>query len=312
MAGDYETGLKDPSAMVSFMLTKMGVAVKDVLDTPSHTRLFELRSDYSSDGEIPKDALTLFAGIDVQEGYTVMDVWGYGQDERRWFILRKVFKGETDNIASCVWTDMSKFLRDTWFDHEGGGQLQIKCAAVDSGYNSDVVYEWGHQHSQGLIVVDGIQKEPRILGKCNTMDIRSSRSGLIRNGVLKWAVGVDQAKTALYGFLARKIANADEKDQMIFFPCDVSQDWIKELVSEERVKTTNVKTGREVTGWQGRKTGGFRRHEAMDNHNYAWAAARFVGIHRWTAEQWEDERITTLRKTFAEPPNELDPRDDYY
>jgi len=197
-----------------------------------------------------------------------------------------------------VWTRLTE-RRRTPYLHASGAQVLARACAIDTGgHHTQQVYAYvrAHHHANVLAVKGSSARGKAILSKPSDIDV-TWRGQKIPRGVKLWLVGTDIAKGVIYGrlrqaqpgpgfiHLPRALANTDEFDQM----------------TAERLVTKYIK-GHARMEWV--KPNG-RRNEALDCAVYAYAAAIWVGIERWTEVQWakiEEKIAPAVRDLFAAAP----------
>lgn len=261
----------------TFVNTQLAETFEEAGESPEHMRLYERRELYEIN-TCPKGVLFLTAGCDVQKDRIEVEIVGWGRGKESWSIDYRVLMGETS--TPTPWKELDKILNETWTLH-GGAETQIKVLAIDSGYNTQHVYNWTRAYPKNRVMaVKGSDTASTILSFPKDADV--SRSGKkTKDSVKVWSVGVSQLKTELYGFLALDGA----KDDGIYPPgfCHFPQyaeEHFKRLTAEElRKKKIN---GNTIYYWH--KT--YERNEQLDCRNYARAAANSYGLDRFKEQHW--------------------------
>lgn len=100
---------------------------------PDWRAVFNRREEYN-DGRgkivVPRGALVLTAGIDVQKNRLEILWQGNGRNEETWCIAHTVLGGEVTDDA--VWRDLERELQRS-FAHECGRRIELSLALVDAG-----------------------------------------------------------------------------------------------------------------------------------------------------------------------------------
>ena len=227
--------------------------------------------DYRLGGKIPRDALMLTCGVDVQHDRLEARVWGWGRGEQSWLVAREVIDGSpTDDVT---WARLDDLLFRAW-PHEGGSTLRIVATAIDAGDGQTTHYvraycrKWTSRH---VIAIKGqsVAGKP-ILGRPTDQDV-THRGRTAKGGIKLWPVGADTAKAVLYARYQIDEPGAG----YVHLPQGLPDDELKQMTSE-RVVTRWVR-GYPRREWV--KDSG-ARNEALDCAVYALAAAHYAGVSR--------------------------------
>lgn len=274
-------------ALKTFVNTVLGEVWKDRGEAPEWERLYQRREDYAI-GTIPVGGLLLTSGVDVQKDRIEYEVVAWGRGKRSWSVDKGILLGDTS--TNEPWDKLDKLL-DRAFPHANGGDMQIAAMAVDSGFNTQQVYAWVRGHSASrVLAVKGMATSSTLLGAPKPVDVTISGRRMTR-GTKMWPVGVNIAKSELYGWLrqhpptdedAEKI-EGDEKypPGFLHFP-QYGEDYFKQLTAEQLVphKTRHGFVRLEWEIIPG------RRNEGLDCRVYARAASAFFGIDRFDDGDW--------------------------
>ena len=142
-----ETG--DKALLQGFINQTLGetysLAGKDVSSTWLHSRCEEYTH------EVPKKALVLTAGVDVQGDRLEVEILGHGLLEETFSIAYRVFWGNPDYLGDengldsngdpTVWKTLDEFLYKR-YQHESGVTMPVECTAVDSRYKTEIVHKY--------------------------------------------------------------------------------------------------------------------------------------------------------------------------
>lgn len=261
----------------TFVNTQLAETFEETGEAPEHMRLYERRETYDIN-TCPKGVLFLTAGADVQKDRIEVEIVGWGRGKESWSIDYRVFMGET--VSETPWKQLDALMNETW-TLSNGQQVQIRVLAVDSGYNTQYVYNWTRKYPKNRVLpVKGSDTIQTIIGFPKDADISQS-GGKIRNAVKVWSVGVAQLKQELYGFLGLDGAGDDGVYPPGFchFP-QYGEEHFKRLTAEElRAKKAS---GRTIYYWFKK----YERNEQLDCRNYARAAANFIGMDRFKESDW--------------------------
>jgi phage terminase large subunit GpA-like protein len=268
-----------PEKLKTFVNTQLAETWAEKGEVPEFKRLYERRELYKQD-TLPKGVAFLTAGADVQKDRIEVEIVGWGRDKQSWSIDYRVYMGDTAVFGQGAWLEVDKLLQETW-KTESNLELQLRMLAVDSGYNTQHVYDWVRRHSPERVrAVKGSDNLQSIFSPPRDIDV--SRDGnRLRRAVKVWPVGVSVIKSELYSWLRMDAAG----DDGLFLPgyChfpQYSEEHFKRLCSEQLVKRTV--NGRNVYRW----IKVYERNEQLDCRIYARAAASMFGMDRFKDEEW--------------------------
>lgn len=283
---------KKANILKTFYNTQLGLPFQEAGEAPEWKRLYDRRDNYSL-GTVPRGALFLTAGVDIQRDRVELHVWGWGRGLESWLVDVQVFEGATADIKSPAWSDLEIALRGS-YPHEAGSQLGIFRAAVDTGdgLTTSVVYEWCRRQSGGqVLAIKGDREKDAKSSPVNgpTFVDVSERGRKVKKGLKLWHVTGAYFKSELYRQL-----NLDKPlqedldvgvtypDGYVHLPGDVYGEWVEQLVAETLMVEDNKKTGFKQHYWKAHRD----RNEAMDCRVYARAMAMTAGVDRWPSSQW--------------------------
>lgn len=294
IASDYEKAKdqmlkeKNDELLVTFTNTILGESYALAGDAPEWKRLYLRRETYAI-GECPDGVLFLTCGADVQKDRIECEVVGWGENKESWSIAYQVFMGDTS--ASEVWKTFEDYITQT-FTHASGEQLPIKLTAVDSGFNTQHVYNFCRKFPLNRVVpVKGNDNLAIAVGLPRITDAKM-KNRAIRRAVKVWNVGVSILKAELYGLLKLEEPVGEETHPSGFchFP-EYDEEYFKQLTAEKVIIRRNRK-GYSATEWVKDR----ERNEALDCRIYARAAASMVGIDRFKQKDYEKFRVQLVAK----------------
>jgi phage terminase large subunit GpA-like protein len=165
------------------------------------------------------------------------------------------------------------------------------------------VYTWSRRHSSERVVpVKGSATASVLVTPPKLID--TMVNGVkVPNGAVLSVVGVNLAKSELYGWL-RQSRPEDPKEPLptgwLHWPGDYDEEWFRQLTAEQLV-TKTVKGFRRSDWVKIRE-----RNEALDLHVYNRAMAALVGIDHWTPRRWEalqrELTVAEVQKQASTPP----------
>lgn len=285
LAAEWIDSHKNIEERKTFINTVLGETYKGEGDAPDWKRLYDRRENYRRN-IVPAGGLVLFAGADVQKDRIEVEIVAYGPRMESWSVDYRVFPGDTSQLSgpNSPYNRLDALLGE-WFEHESGGQLQVSMLAVDTGFNTSVVYEWVSKHAANRVYgVDGMGQQNMIVGQPKAMQIntRGKRKG---GSVKKWPVGTSIVKTEIYGWLKQEKPTEESGDILPFGYChfpEYGEEYFRGITAEEIVPRL-VKGFRR---YQWEKV--YDRNEPLDCRVYARAMSYLAGIDRWDSARWDE------------------------
>ncbi len=289
---DFVDAEGDTDKMITFTNTSLGETYEETGEKPQYKKIYENRETYEI-GTIPNGVIFLTCAVDVQGDRLEAEVIGWGRGKQRWSIEYKVFPGKP--TTEEVWDDLEMYISSS-FPHANGSEIPIRLTAVDSGYESQTVYNFVRKFNpRRVIAIKGDANMPIMVGKQKAVDIKDSGKTLKRRGVMLWPLGVNIIKSELYGFLQKDppldIAE-DYPAGYCHFP-QYEMEYFKQLTAEEKRVTKNKK-GYSVIEWVKTRD----RNEVLDLHVYNRAAASIIGIDKLNETGWQklEANIMVVKK----------------
>jgi phage terminase large subunit GpA-like protein len=209
----------------------------------------------------PTQVLALTMGCDVQADRLSLSVWGWGRDEEAYLVDRVKLYG--DPTRPEVWAQLDQILQ-TPYKGEDGLDRRVQCAAIDSGFNAHVVYQYAKERQQlGVIAIKGMSTKGKPpLGKATKVDV-NSKGRTVKRGAQVFPVGSDTVKSLLF---ARLKHNDPGPGYLHFYPT-TPLDYFEELTAEKQI--LRFRNGFPERHWVKKPT---VRNEAVDELVYAYAA----------------------------------------
>lgn len=318
-----EATREGPEALKTFVNTVLGEVWTDKGEAPDWERLYDRREAYPI-GTVPQGGLFLTAGADVQGGQNPrieVEVVAWGRGRRSWSVEYLVLPGDTSVPGEGAFRDLEGLL-ERRYRHANGAELTISVLAIDAGYNTQVVYDWVRRFpGNRVIAIQGQPKAKQLLGAPRAVDLNYGGK-MMRRGARYWPVGVDIAKTELYGWLKLPRPSAEDLATGAEYPAgychfpEYPQEYFQQLTAEHLVPHKK-KGGYIVLQWE--QIPG-RRNEALDCRVYARAAAASMHMDRFTDRDWErmEAELKAPEASEAErraavlgKPRVIKPRDDF-
>ncbi len=270
-----------PVTLRTFVNTVLGETWQERGEAPEWEPLMRRRETYRI-GTVPRGALFLTAGVDVQKDRLVYEIVGWGRGKESWSVDQAALPGDTADLVRGPWPQLDALLARA-FPHAGGVMLPVRMLAVDSGYNTSTVYAWARRHALSrVITIKGASHGGALIGAPAPVEV-SGRGQRIQRGGKVWPVNGAIAKSELYGWL-RLEAPAEggaPPPGSCHFP-EYGADFFRQLTAEHLV-TRRTRTGFVRLEWElipGRE------NHALDARVYARAAAAVLGLDRFTESDW--------------------------
>lgn len=292
----------------TFINTVLGETWQESGEAPDWERLYQRRELYQV-GTVPAGVKFLTAGVDVQKDRWVYEVVGWAPGKESWSVDAGVIMGDTSNEQA--WLALDELL-GRQYNSATGTPFTIRMLAVDSGAFTQAVYNWARRHqSNRVIAVKGSSTARTLTSSPTPVDVTFGGKRIAR-GAKVWPVGVDIAKTELYGWLRLNppIESYAYPPGFCHFP-EHPPEYFRQLTAEHLVSAVNRK-GYRVHEWQ--KIPG-RENHWLDCRVYARAAAAVIGLDRMQAAPFPTAHPRpepSQPAPVAQPPAPLvKPKSDY-
>lgn len=275
-----------PESLKTFVNTILGEVWQDRGDAPEWRRLYERREPYAL-GSCPWGVLFLTAGVDVQKDRLIYEIVGWGRGKTSWSIEIGVLHGDTSDLTKGPWPALNALLGRT-YPHAGGREISISMMAVDSGFNTQVVYNWARTHPMSrVIAVRGVPTAHVLIGAPSRVDVTIGGRKLKR-GYKVWPIATNVAKSELYGWLGLQRPTDEARSEgfvdspgYCHFP-EHGEEYFQQLTAEQLVPHKSQK-GFMLFVWE--MIPGRQNHH-LDARVYARAAAAVVGLDRFREKDW--------------------------
>ena len=301
IVSDFIEAEKSQETLKVWVNTALGETWKEKGEAPEWKRLYERREKYQI-GTVQQPVIFLTAGVDVQKDRIEVEIVGWGKDRQSWSVDYRVFPGDTALVET--WGPLDMLLMQEWVKADGCA-LRIRMMAVDSGFNTQHVYNWARRHpSTRVMAIKGLESAGTPLGNPSPVDI-SIKGQRIKRGFRVWPIGVSILKSELYSWLKleKPSEGEDHPPGYCHFP-EYGEEYFEQLTAE--VLVTRLIKGFRKYSWVKTR----ERNEALDTRVYASAAAIACGRDRYTQEQWDailGQAVAPTQQAKSLPSGSPDP-----
>lgn len=303
----------NPDLLKTFVNTVLGETWKGAGDSPVWERLYNRREHYRT-GTVPKGALVLTAGVDVQGGgagnaRVEYEIVAWGPRFESWSVEYGIIRGAItdDETKQQLVRALERSLPVTGSPNL---RLPVRLIAVDANFETQEVLKLVRSRSQQQwVAVHGRDHYPLLIGHPLRSDVLDSGK-VLRRGMRSYPVGTNIAKRQLYGWLKQEQPTNPDKtgypDGWCHFP-QHAEDYFRQLCAERAVPK---KDRRGFVKWIWEASG---RNEALDCRVYARAAAALLQLDRYTPDDWKQLAAAVsgsgVRRTKAPVEHEGDGED---
>lgn len=236
---------------------------------------------------VPEWAQLLTGGVDVQKGYFYwgIDAWGA--------------KLTSQNIAHGVVEtreDIEKIMNRRWPDTNGEAKWQVNLCAIDSGYDTENVYDFCLVNQDWAVPVKGSSTPMISRYRRSKIDNPNSKAF----GQALYIVDPDQYKNLIAARINRPVGTGCF---MIYSGCD--KEYAEQLTSEHKIRER--KGNREIETWVPKSSAA--RNHYLDCKVYSSLAADLLQV-RYLDDLAESEATPATPPVRDDPDNWLKVKED--
>ncbi len=289
-----------PEKLKTFVNTVLGETWVEKGEAPEWERIRDRAEDYPI-GTVPAGVLVVTAGVDVQKDRLVWGVDGWGAGRENWLIDAGEIMGDTARPE--VWAKLDELLNRT-FPGADDREWPIALMGVDSGYNTQQVYNWCRRHPMSrVIATKGVSTQRTLVGVPSAVDV-SHNGKKRRRGYKVWPLGVDIAKAEFYAWLRLTREQAEAfPPGWCHFP-KLPDEYFRQITAEQLV-TIVKRNGFTRLEWQLIPN---RQNHWLDCRVISRAAAAVLGIDRMTPAPPRPPKQRAATPADLEQPTASAPR----
>lgn len=291
IASKFLDSKDDPEKLMNFVNSWLAEEWEEKVQGADEGKIKNSIAKYP-EGVVPEGAIILTAGVDVQKDHFYFVIRAWGASWRSWLIMAKQVE---------TWADIALYLlSDTTFYYSENLSLppfQISLVNIDSGYNTDEVYEICRQYRGVARPTKGQDRIPGAAFKHKNLEVYPSTGRPIPGGLILWHIDTDQYKTRLYRWI-----NSDAEGRIWKLHQGVSEIYLKQMTSEKKVIQRD-KMGHTKEVWTVTSKGVPNHY--LDAEVYATAAAEMLRVYALTVE---DEPQPVRAIETRESNEERDPK----
>ncbi|MER2121848.1 MAG: phage terminase large subunit family protein [Solibacillus sp.] len=253
---------KGTENLKTWVNTTLGESWEDKTNDQDHEKLISRRIRYNCD--VPKEALVLTAGVDVQDDRLEVEVVGWAINDVSYGINYKIFYGDPGQNA--VWNQVDAFLINDFIRNDGV-TLNISAVCIDSGgHYTNEVYDFckAREHRRIFAIKGKGGAGIAYINKPNKVG---------RQSVHLFTIGVNEGKDIIYSRLKNEF---EDKPGYCYFPVEKEKGYDEAYfvgLTAERKVTRFVGSAPKID-WVKRSSN--IRNEPLDLRNYALAAFRIL------------------------------------
>jgi phage terminase large subunit GpA-like protein len=304
----YLQALEDPRKMKTFKNTILGLEDEGMSNTPDWQKVFEKRESWKL-GTIPSErCLFLTAAADIQADRIEVMVRGWGRKNESWVIDKFAFYGDTDDLASDAWKNLTNLLYLDW-KHPMGINIPVSVLGIDASFRTSTVLRWCRDYPLSKVVP--------LMGRDNfSLPISMPKTTQGKNKTKSQSTkrvyfSTTILKEEFYGWIALEPReNGSFPDGFVHLPSNMDEEFVRQMLGENMIYEGNKL-----------KFVKFRRNEGLDLAVMSRAAALTRAVDDWKENRWRAielqlgykpdpipvDNIVEQKPKEETPPNSNDP-----
>jgi phage terminase large subunit GpA-like protein len=258
------------------------------------------RREYLDGNKILTDeVLFITMGVDVQADRLELEAVGWAGDKSSYSLMYEVLLGDTTQPA--VWNQLTDIIENKTWKLTTGIELPITITAIDSGFQTQIVYNYCRKYKSKTIPVKGSAYLRTTIGLPKAVDITLAKNNRIASSVRYFPVGTNLIKGELFSWLKleRSLPNEPSPPGYCHFPDHYTDHYFQGLTSEAMKEEV----------FRGERRIVFKRNtsvanEPLDIRVYSRAAASLYGLDRISKNQIKEMKMKNgFSKTKEEQEN---------
>lgn len=282
IAREFLKSKDDPEALQNFVNSWLAEPWEDTKLKTSADTVMDRQTDLP-ELVIPEWAKLLTGGVDVQETcvYWTIRAWG------NYLTSQNIAHGQALSFAEV------ERIMNLSYGKEDGSQMVVQLALIDSGDNTDAVYDFCASNSDWALPSKGASHPMTTHFKLSTVNKTDSRA----YGMKLVLIDTGKYKDMIAGRMKKENGSGS---WMVYQGCDM--DYAEQVTSEHKV---NVRSGnRTVQEWTLKSSHADNHY--LDTEVYAMCAADMLGARSLHLEEVEMEP-----RTEANPKPEPKPEESW-
>lgn len=291
----------DVAKLKRFVNTSLAETWEEQGDKANEHELRRRATDIPLRTVVPS-CFVLTMGVDVQGDRLEAYLWAWGRGLERQLVDRAIFYGDPsipESEEGSPWAALTEYRRGPVLA-ASGKQVVLGAVMIDTGgHHTQAVYAYCRTHqAEKVNAIKGRSEHGKaILGRPTDQDI-NWRGLKVKGGVKLWLLGVDTAKSEIYGRLRLTEPGPGFVHLSKHLPLEVF-----EQLTAERLVTRYIK-GRARLEWVKPAS---KRNEALDCAVYALAGAHWLGMDRWREGDWRKWEKRVAPEIAATPTPAVSP-----
>ncbi|WP_314627508.1 terminase gpA endonuclease subunit [uncultured Selenomonas sp.] len=273
VAAKFLSSKDEPALLMNFINSWLAEPWEDKSSRLKSDVVMEKALPYER-GQMPEEAQLLTCGIDVQLDHFWYAVRAWGPHLTSWLV---------DWGRVETWTDIETVINRNYADVNGVIR-NVNLACIDSGYNTDDVYNFCARHMDVLVPTKGSSLPLKSRYNVTILDKRAAGFGL-----RLYVMDPNQMKN----FIASRMAiDAGARGSWNVYR-DIEREYADQICAEQRVEQRDKK-GRVSIVWE--KISSHAANHLLDCETNNTLAAEIMGV-RYLMEQEETVRQEAAEET---------------
>jgi len=255
MSTEFMRSKDDPKQLMNFVNSWLGEAWENKAAAMDIDVVLQRRTEIPMN-MVPSWALILTGGVDCQQGYFYWSIRAWGTQ----MTSQLVAYGK-----AMTYEDITEIMDKFWPDEEGELRWQVNLYAIDSGYDTENVYQHCFENSDVAIPVKGSSNQ--MIARYKITALEKKEKQLIPQ--LLYILDTDQYKNMIAARLAKPIGKGSW-----MLNADTDEEYAEQITAEQRIIMD--KGGRQIETWQ-KKTSAKQNHY-LDTEVYSAFAADMLHV----------------------------------